>query len=88
MSPSALSGSFNLDRTVTGCLSARDLEERVAYTAPGDAAPGWWEKNNIWGMTRVDSQGLEAMYAQLVGMGPDKVTTLWSAIEEVKNECC
>ena len=35
-------------------------------------------------MTRVDSEGLEEMYTKIVGMGPDKVSTLWSAIEEVK----
>lgn len=37
-------------------------------------------------MIRVDSKRLEKAYTELVGMGPDMVTTLWSAIEKVKND--
>lgn len=80
MSPSLLSGSFNLDPMVTGYTS----RDKCGHHRPA-ASPGGSGGGGIRGLSRVDSEGLEAVYLKLADMGPKIVTMLWSAIEEVSN---
>lgn len=84
-----MSGSFNRDPIVAGYTSVHKCGHHrpaAAATAAAPAAPGWKAGRGIPGLPPVDSKGLEAVLARLVGMGSNMVTVVWSAMEEVSTE--
>ena len=70
-----------------GATASAAAAAAAAAAAPASpAAPGWKAGRGTPGLPPVDSKGLEAVLAKLVGMGPNMVPVLWSAIEEVSTE--
>lgn len=70
-SPSVLSACFNVE--APAAARRIDLGGRKAREGRGQGMA----------LPRVDTAGLEAVYAGLAGLGPRVVDTLWSSIEEV-----
>lgn len=78
-SPSVLSGCFNVNPLA---VRSRDDHHHPGGVGVGKDGGGGGLRASI---PRVDTEGLDAVYAGLVGLGPRVASELWSSIEEVRS---
>lgn len=83
-SPSVLTGCFNVNPLAVRS-SIDGAHRRPSYGAVGKTGAGGGGLGLGLAIPRVDTEGLDAVYGGLVGLGPRVVSELWSSIEEVRS---
>lgn len=84
-SPSVLSGSFNVDPPAVHSRYDRLGHRSVGTVGAGGGAANEERREPRMDLPRVDVEGLDAVYAGLVGLGSTVWNEVLSSIDEVRH---